>query len=676
MNKITPIFVFFLCVAGIGWATAQVVINEIMYNSSGTDVEYVELFNNSGTEINLTGWSLLDDNDSHSPCMLSGTLGSGQYFVVVGNFALFRVQYSGVTNVNPNDFDPNGTGWALSNAGEVVRLFDASGALHDSVAYNDGGAWPGSADGNGPSLELLHPSLDNNLPTSWDPSTVDWGTPGAQNSVYTENVAPTCKDGMRSLGLPSSVDEVAVSVIAYDNEGLASVELFVNAGTGFVAQTMNDNGINGDAVAGDSIFTSEISPHTSGTLVRYYAVATDLVGQKDYWPQNAPSDYRAYTVDHVLPTLRINEVLAVNNSGLRDEFGEYEDWFEIHNLGDVAVNLGGMFVSDDLGASMTFELPSLVIDPGAYLLLWADNDVQQGNRHVDIKFTSQGEAVALFETVDHGNVLIDGWQFGIMNSDISMGIYPEEGTAPEYLAVPTPGSSNVSSKLFSDICINEFLATSAFGGTDDWVEVYNRGENPYDLSGCLLSDERGNNAKWMFPNGTVLDPGEFLVIYEDALGFGFSSEGDDVIMLTAADSTTGLDFYDFGSQQPDKSEGRYPDGSNTWKVFEEPTRGTSNSKTGVADHPSIVPTEFALFQNYPNPFNPSTTISFSLPKADYVTLKIFNVLGGEVATLINSRLDAGIHHYQWQAENIPSGLYYYTIQAGTNKRTKNLVLLR
>ncbi len=336
-----------------------------------------------------------------------------------------------------------------------------------------------------------------------------------------------------------------------------------------------------------------------------------------------------------------------------------------------------MFVSDDLGSPRNFKLPSMVLNPGKYFLFWADNEVEQGNMHVDFKLSSAGEAIALFETVDHGNVLIDGWKFGIMSADVSMGFYPEAGTAPEYLAVPTPGASNESSALFSPVCINEFQSTSDFGGSDDWIEIYNRGNQPYDLSGCFLSDNRGEVDRWTFPNGTVLNPGEFLVIYEDALGFGLSSRGDDVIMLTAADSTTGLDFYDFSYQSPDMSEGRYPDGTNNWRFFETPTRGTSNSnQTATNDDQAVIPIEFALFQNYPNPFNPSTTISFSLPEAGNVSLKIFNMLGKEVATLVDGRLNAGDHFYHWQANDMASGLYYITIKAGSQSQTKKMLLIR
>ena len=147
-------------------------------------------------------------------------------------------------------------------------------------------------------------------------------------------------------------------------------------------------------------------------------------------------------------------------------------------------------------------------------------------------------------------------------------------------------------------------------------------------------------------------------------------------MFTAADSTTGLDFYDFREQLPDRSEGRFPDGTNTWTLFTEPTIGGSNQTTAVDDNQTTAPRKFALYQNYPNPFNPRTTISFSLPTRQKVALAIFNALGQKIISLVDDILDAGNHSLQWQAENMPSGVYLYQITSDTHTVTKKMILLR
>ncbi|MCX6121313.1 MAG: YCF48-related protein [Ignavibacteriales bacterium] len=90
----------------------------------------------------------------------------------------------------------------------------------------------------------------------------------------------------------------------------------------------------------------------------------------------------------------------------------------------------------------------------------------------------------------------------------------------------------------------------------------------------------------------------------------------------------------------------------------------------------IIPSEFALNQNYPNPFNPTTTIEFSIGKSSYTSLRIYNVHGREVATLVIGSLSAGTHSVVWDASKCASGIYCYRLQTGSFIETKKLILLR
>jgi hypothetical protein len=89
-----------------------------------------------------------------------------------------------------------------------------------------------------------------------------------------------------------------------------------------------------------------------------------------------------------------------------------------------------------------------------------------------------------------------------------------------------------------------------------------------------------------------------------------------------------------------------------------------------------VPCVFTLDQNFPNPFNPSTQIDFSIPKSSHVTLKIYNVLGKEVVTLVEGTRVAGTYTATWNAQSCPSGIYFYRFKAGSFTETKKLVLLK
>ncbi len=99
--------------------------------------------------------------------------------------------------------------------------------------------------------------------------------------------------------------------------------------------------------------------------------------------------------------------------------------------------------------------------------------------------------------------------------------------------------------------------------------------------------------------------------------------------------------------------------------------------TGVGRRPGVaLPAEFDLAQNFPNPFNPSTTIRFTLPSPGLVTLKVFDVLGREVATLVRERVAAGEYSVAWNAASCASGVYYYKLETANSVLVKKMILLR
>ena len=89
-----------------------------------------------------------------------------------------------------------------------------------------------------------------------------------------------------------------------------------------------------------------------------------------------------------------------------------------------------------------------------------------------------------------------------------------------------------------------------------------------------------------------------------------------------------------------------------------------------------IPTVFSLEQNYPNPFNPSTVISYQLPVSGDVTLKVYDILGNEIAILVNEYKTAGKYEVEFNASSLPSGVYFYQLKAGEFRKTKKMVLLK
>lgn len=120
---------------------------------------------------------------------------------------------------------------------------------------------------------------------------------------------------------------------------------------------------------------------------------------------------------------------------------------------------------------------------------------------------------------------------------------------------------------------------------------------------------------------------------------------------------------------------------NTGSVMNTPTYVSGGAvvlipTAVIEDNNSMLPKEFALAQNYPNPFNPATTIEFSLPTASHAKLEIFNILGQNVATLVDETMSAGNHKIVFDASEQPSGIYFYRLINENGSTTKKMVLVK
>jgi hypothetical protein len=127
---------------------------------------------------------------------------------------------------------------------------------------------------------------------------------------------------------------------------------------------------------------------------------------------------------------------------------------------------------------------------------------------------------------------------------------------------------------------------------------------------------------------------------------------------------------------------QYATGTSYWDDFV--LKETSSSKLALnqeeqelsSNQESSLPETFALSQNYPNPFNPVTSISFGLPEADFVSIKVYDILGNEIISLVNEVREAGTYSVQFDATDIPSGIYFYRLQAGSFVESKKMVLMK
>jgi hypothetical protein len=134
--------------------------------------------------------------------------------------------------------------------------------------------------------------------------------------------------------------------------------------------------------------------------------------------------------------------MASNAATIADEFGEYEDWIELHNDGVAAFDLGGLYMTDTLSNLTKWPVPAgVTIPPRGWRLIWADEDEDQGPTHADFKLSAGGEQIALVDR--DGATIIDFFTFGAQTTDISFGRLPDGGDATFFFDHPTPGASNL-----------------------------------------------------------------------------------------------------------------------------------------------------------------------------------------------------------------------------------------
>ncbi len=138
----------------------------------------------------------------------------------------------------------------------------------------------------------------------------------------------------------------------------------------------------------------------------------------------------------------INEFMASNNQAYADPQGQYEDWIELHNYGSASIDVGGIYLTDNLTIPTKWQIPASTLIPArSYLVIWADDDTADSGLHANYKLDADGEEIGLYNR--DGSTLIDSIEFDSQTTDISYGRFPDASDNWSFLATPTPGSRNL-----------------------------------------------------------------------------------------------------------------------------------------------------------------------------------------------------------------------------------------
>ena len=228
------------------------------------------------------------------------------------------------------------------------------------------------------------------------------------------------------------------------------------------------------------------------------------------------------------------------------------------------------------------------------------------------------------------------------------------GTALEAFASSWGLAQTYVDKCLNNLMWNEWTNDMSFGG-NRWV---GSGGSPTGIIDGGWSEWTGNyggtgiNANPLFVNNVRERYGYVIASNSPARNAG----GD----LQAFIESKGLPWTDI--------EGNPRDSSPDLGAYEY------DGILGVENE--LQPLTYNLEQNYPNPFNPSTTISYSIPASSFVTLKVFDILGNEIKSLVNEEMFVGIYKVEFNAANLPSGVYFYRLQTANFIETRKMVLMK
>jgi len=506
-----------------------IVINEINYKSSiyYESQDWIELLNIGDSIVNLSNWCLRDENNSNSFYFNSNiNIKKHEYLIICADSVSFKNIYPNVDNIVGE------INFKFSNDGELIRLYNSSMYLVDSVRYSSKSPWPEAACGGGKTLELLNPLNSNDFIENWNESSLLGGTPGAANS------------------------------------------------------------------------------------------------------------------DFIKDNIYLNEMLAINNSSIHDESGEYEDWIELYNTANISIPLKQIYITDDLTKKLKFNLANdsnpLVVESNNFLLLWADDEKGEGGTHTNFKLNGKGEQIGIFQYNGIETLLIDSLSFLEQNPDESLGRYPDAYERWKRFIQPTPliHNSNLSNHppFFKDGFIKEYIIESDSLLSINLWEYVEDVETPDSLLKYSF-EVSSNSIRYNY----------------------FIDEGQLDILLNLSNNEIGVLYIKIQDNENLLS-------SDSIKFIQAKLLNTNESEN--------FPTEYSLSQNFPNPFNPVTFIKFGLPKKSLVSLTIYNNLGERIAVIIDEEMKAGFYEKKFNSAEYSSGIYFYQIIAGDFFDTKKMILLK
>ena len=367
--------------------------------------DWIELYNYGNAEVDLKDWKVFDKEENIYSLPAGNTLKPGDFIILY--------------------CDDQGTGlnlpFKLTSQGECITLQRPDGKMMDHVVFpamENGQTYARFPDGQG-----------------------NWQVTGfaTQNQTNGDGPVSSFKSYSYTPEIPLVGDDINFTLEISDATNVSKVQLIymVDGGSAETIDMTTSDNLNYSAV---------VTALSADGELDYYFKLIDNNSKEVLLPDDAVDDpYDITITSGNVPNLVINEVMASNMTTLADPDGadEYDDWIEIYNAGSIPVDMARFYFSDSenpFDDRVAKDAPDkTTIQPGGYLLFWADSDTEQGPNHLKFKLSVDGEVLSLYYKDGR---LIDSHTFGVQSTDMSEGRSTDGADSWIKFNTPTPGSSN------------------------------------------------------------------------------------------------------------------------------------------------------------------------------------------------------------------------------------------
>ena len=444
------------------------------------------------------------------------------------------------------------------------------------------------------------------------------------------------------------------------------------------ALAINDVRMNeGNSGATDAVFTVTLTGASAGTATVNYQTAAGTATESD--------DYVANSGTLTFSGATTSQTITVAINGDVTDEGQDETFFvNLSNATNATISDAqgqGTIVNDDapVPPNAPTNLAANATSSSEIALTWQDNSSDETG--FKIERGSAGSPASFSEIATVGT---DATSFN------DTGLNSNTTYTYRVRAYNSNGDSNYSGEASAttqgstsaNLALNKPITALSSYSTKPPAYAVDGDVNSYWRSGTLVSPP----IVWLRVDlGGALMVAQVVINWRQdyyAKTYEVQVSSDDVnwTMVASGSGAIGIQTLNFAA-----TSARYVrlymtlNNRSSYRVAELEVYSSSGAMTkrvndAVAE--AVIPEEFWVQQNYPNPFNPSTSISFGLPRESQVTIKVFSINGAEVRTLVDDRYTAGVHTVTFQAGNLPSGAYFYVMQAGNVRQVRRLMLVK